>query len=81
MSDAATNKPPRQITDSVHAKCAACGAVIYDERHTATLQADGSYAHQREVVGYFRQVTDADGNPAGPVVPFCACKEPAHAQG
>lgn len=65
------NQPPRRITDGLTATCSTCSAAIYSELLIADLRPDGDYAHRREVSGSFRQRTDTNGQPTGPVIPFC----------
>lgn len=49
------------------AVCKVCGEVIYDEYRIDND--DGT--HTRIVQGFWTQVTNADGTPAGPVQAFC----------
>lgn len=61
---------PRRQETACEAKCSKCGEVVYCE---TIVEVDG-FPVERVVTGTFRQALDSDGNPSGPVIPFCNCK-------
>ena len=73
--DVSHSRPPSRVSDTVAMSCARCQCECYSETLISELLPDGSTAHHRKVRGAFTQVTDAEGNPAGPVIPICTCQE------
>lgn len=71
--DHTENRQPRLITDTTEAKCARCGEIAYVETHVAETGADGAVSHYKAVAGSYRQATDSQGQPIGPVIPTCIC--------
>lgn len=66
------SKPPRRIADTTECNCK-CGKQLYRETIIGELQADETYSFHREVVGSFKQQTNSEGIPTGPVIPMCNC--------
>lgn len=69
MDSAKFPQPVRHET-TCEAKCSKCGAVVYTE----SLVEENGVNIERIVCGSFRQALTADGEPTGPVIPFCNCK-------
>lgn len=61
---------PPKVETSVELNCKACGKVVYTE----TIVEIKNVPVERIVQGTFRQSLDENGEPNGPVIPFCNCK-------
>ena len=69
MSENTILPQPSKMETSMLAKCKVCGTVIYCE---SFVEQDGKPV-ERIVTGTFRQALNSDGEPVGPVIPFCNC--------
>jgi hypothetical protein len=64
-------RQPRKQHTTAEAVCKKCGKVLYSE----TLVEENGKFVERIVEGVFRQALNEDGEPTGPVIPFCNCGE------
>ncbi len=69
--DAIKLPQPRVMQTSAVARCNRCSATVYTE----TVVEEHGKPIERIVTGTFRQALDADGQPTGPVIPFCNCED------
>lgn len=67
------NRQPKRITDGYDCTCPKCKKIFYTEEIIGELVSDGSYKYHRRVVGSFKQETNSEGIPTGPVIPVCSC--------
>lgn len=71
MSENLNLDQPKRTETSIVAKCSKCGSVTYVE----TIVEELGIPVEKITSGTARQAVDEDGNPKGPVIPFCKCKE------
>lgn len=73
------NTLPRTLTETTEAVCASCGALMFTKSTVSKLQPDDTYIHTSFVSGSYYQDINEDGQPIGPMIPTCSCKEDNHA--
>lgn len=62
-------KQPKKTETSAVLRCSKCGKDLYTE----TIVESFGKPVERVVIGQFRQTLNSDGEPCGPVIPFCNC--------
>ena len=73
--EATNNALPRKLTDTTEATCATCGAIMFSKTIVSVLQDDDTYVNTSYISGNYSQEVDEDGQPTGPMIPKCSCKE------
>jgi NAD-dependent DNA ligase len=70
MSESLSLKQPKRTETSVVATCSKCKSEVYKE---VIVECQGVPV-ERLIYGTSKQALDVNGNPVGPIVPFCNCE-------